>query len=73
MKPRNNNVPAMMLRKSGAHGKSKKAIRRSDKIDLMKSVQEYIMDNANEFKYTWWCRGNAWKRKYNRDFKKFYD
>ena len=38
LKPRDLNVPAMRQRKSGAHGKTKKAIRRADKIALMRQL-----------------------------------
>lgn len=33
MKPRNFNVPAMVQRKQGPHGKSKKAMRRQGKME----------------------------------------
>ncbi len=33
MKPRNLHVPAMMQRKQGPHGKSKKAMRRQEKME----------------------------------------
>lgn len=38
MKPRNLHVPAMMKRKSGAHGKTTKAMRRKNKVDFRKET-----------------------------------
>ena len=36
IKPRDLNVPAMLKKASGAHGKTKKAIRRLEKVALLK-------------------------------------
>ncbi|MBO9428677.1 hypothetical protein [Sulfitobacter sp. R18_1] len=44
-KPRDSNVPAMRLRVSGAHGKTKKAIRRSDKVALKKMLPGTQMES----------------------------
>jgi hypothetical protein len=35
-KPRNPFVQHLLVKKQGAHGKSKKALRRQDKVDLSK-------------------------------------
>lgn len=39
MKPRNNLVPLVLKRKAGRHGKTMKAIRRKEKIELMQGVK----------------------------------
>jgi hypothetical protein len=43
IKPRDLNVPAMLKRSSGAHGKTYKAMRRSVKIELAKRLPDVQM------------------------------
>lgn len=38
-KPRNRDVPAMRMRVSGAHGKTKKALRKEGRMELTKKLR----------------------------------